>query len=161
MNHTAFKQRPKWPERSFSNNGWCLRFGSVRPWRTGTPPPRPHVSTVVCVQFASTPAVGLSSQTFSQCSQLSGHVWILPVKIGKFLGQRSLVDCCLWGHTESDTTEVTEQQQQPGFCLVFTGSSEHASHRELREECIRETLRRWSWLQQFFTPSTSKDCLSV
>ena len=27
-------------------------------------------------------------------------------------GQRSLVDRLLWGHTESDTTEVTWQQQQ-------------------------------------------------
>ena len=26
---------------------------------------------------------------------------------GKSHGQRSLVGCCLWGHTESDTTEVT------------------------------------------------------
>ena len=24
----------------------------------------------------------------------------------------NLVGCCLWGHTESDTTEVTQQQQQ-------------------------------------------------
>ena len=23
-----------------------------------------------------------------------------------------MVGCCLWGHTESDTTEVTQQQQQ-------------------------------------------------
>ena len=35
--------------------------------------------------------------------------------------------CCLWGHAESDTTEVTQQQQQkllvgihkPPQCLVF------------------------------------------
>ena len=27
-------------------------------------------------------------------------------------GQRSLVGCHLWDHTESDTTEVTQQQQQ-------------------------------------------------
>ena len=27
-------------------------------------------------------------------------------------GQKSLVGCRLWGHTESDTTEVTWQQQQ-------------------------------------------------
>ena len=27
-------------------------------------------------------------------------------------GQGSLVGCCLWGHTELDTTEVTQQQQQ-------------------------------------------------
>ena len=25
---------------------------------------------------------------------------------GEFQGWRSLVGCCLWGHTESDTTEV-------------------------------------------------------
>ena len=28
-------------------------------------------------------------------------------------GRGSLVGCHLWGHTESDTTEVTEQQQHP------------------------------------------------
>ena len=27
-------------------------------------------------------------------------------------GQRSLVGCCPWGRTESDTTEATQQQQQ-------------------------------------------------
>ena len=27
-------------------------------------------------------------------------------------GRGSLVGCCLWGHTESDTTEATQQQQQ-------------------------------------------------
>ena len=27
-------------------------------------------------------------------------------------GQRSLVGCCPWGHTESDTTEATQQQQE-------------------------------------------------
>ena len=26
---------------------------------------------------------------------------------GESQGQRSLVGCCFWGHTESDTTEVT------------------------------------------------------
>ena len=31
---------------------------------------------------------------------------------GESQGQGSLVGCCLWGHTESDTTEVTQQQQQ-------------------------------------------------
>ena len=30
---------------------------------------------------------------------------------GESQGQRSLVGCCLWGRTESDTTEVTQQQQ--------------------------------------------------
>ena len=31
---------------------------------------------------------------------------------GESQGQRSLVGCHLWGHTESDTTEATQQQQQ-------------------------------------------------
>ena len=31
---------------------------------------------------------------------------------GECQGQRSLVGCRLWGRTESDTTEATEQQQQ-------------------------------------------------
>ena len=31
---------------------------------------------------------------------------------GESQGQRSLVGCCLWGRTESDTTETTQQQQQ-------------------------------------------------
>ena len=31
---------------------------------------------------------------------------------GESQGQTSLVGCCLWGRTESDTTEVTQQQQE-------------------------------------------------
>ena len=31
---------------------------------------------------------------------------------GESQGWGSLVGCRLWGHTELDTTEVTEQQQQ-------------------------------------------------
>ena len=31
---------------------------------------------------------------------------------GESQGRGSLVDCRLWGRTESDTTEVTQQQQQ-------------------------------------------------
>ena len=36
---------------------------------------------------------------------------------GESQGLGSLVGCCLWGGTESDTTEVTQQQQQqhPSF----------------------------------------------
>ena len=33
---------------------------------------------------------------------------------GESQGRGSLVGCCLWGRTESDTTEVTLQQQQQG-----------------------------------------------
>ena len=33
---------------------------------------------------------------------------------GESQGRGSLVCCCLWGRTESDMTEATEQQQQQG-----------------------------------------------
>ena len=32
---------------------------------------------------------------------------------GESQGRGSLVGCCLWGHTESDTTEATQQQGMP------------------------------------------------
>ena len=31
---------------------------------------------------------------------------------GESQGRQGLVGCCLWGRTESDTTEATQQQQQ-------------------------------------------------
>ena len=34
---------------------------------------------------------------------------------GESQGQGSLVGVCLWGRTELDTTEVTQQQQQHGI----------------------------------------------
>src|SRR5574342_58830 len=34
---------------------------------------------------------------------------------GESQGRGILVGCCLWGHTESDTTEVTQQQQKHYF----------------------------------------------
>ena len=36
---------------------------------------------------------------------------------GESQGRRSLVGCHLWGHTESDTTEATQQQQQQHILL--------------------------------------------
>ena len=33
---------------------------------------------------------------------------------GESQGRGSLVGCCLWGRTERDTTEATQQQQQQG-----------------------------------------------
>ena len=35
---------------------------------------------------------------------------------GESQGQGSLVGCRLWSHTESDTTEATQQQQQQQLC---------------------------------------------
>ena len=36
---------------------------------------------------------------------------------GESQGWRSLVGCRLWGHTESDTTEVTQQQRLPNIYI--------------------------------------------
>ena len=38
---------------------------------------------------------------------------------GESQGWQSLVGCCLWGHTESDTAEVTWQQQQQQVTLFL------------------------------------------
>ena len=40
---------------------------------------------------------------------MATHSSVLP---GESQGQESLVGCRLWGRTESDTTEVTSQQEQ-------------------------------------------------
>ena len=36
---------------------------------------------------------------------------------GESQGRGSLVGCCLWSRTESDTTEATQQQQQQQQCV--------------------------------------------
>ena len=41
--------------------------------------------------------------------EMATHSSVLP---GESQGQGSLIDCHLWGRTESDTTEVTWRQQQ-------------------------------------------------
>ena len=45
----------------------------------------------------------------------SALAWRIP-------GRGSLMGCCLWGRTESDTTEVTQQQQQQYSmgCLYYS-----------------------------------------
>ena len=43
---------------------------------------------------------------------------------GESRGRRSQVGCCLWGHTESDMTEVTQQQQQT---FLEEGMATHSS----------------------------------
>ena len=42
--------------------------------------------------------------------------------LGKSHGQRSLVGCSPWGHTESDTTEVTKHSTLGRICLYHLGS---------------------------------------
>ena len=51
----------------------------------------------------------LSNFTFMHWRKWQPTPVFLP---GEPQGRRSLVRCHLWGHTESDTTEVTQQQQQ-------------------------------------------------
>ena len=41
--------------------------------------------------------------------EMATHSSVLP---GESQGRGSLVGYCLWGRTESDTTEATQQQQQ-------------------------------------------------
>ena len=44
-----------------------------------------------------------------------------PVSLpGVSHGQRSLAGCSPWGRTESDTTEVTQQQQQHWYIKIYT-----------------------------------------
>ena len=79
---------------------------------------------------------------------------------GESQGQGSLVGCCPWGHTESDTTEVTQQQQQQtttcgqnpvhslphcvNNVLVDTASPTHAARAEL-------SSRDWMvWVPKIF-----------
>ena len=45
---------------------------------------------------------------------------------GESQGQRSLVGCRLWGRTESDTTEATQQQQQQCWTLGWLSPSTRA-----------------------------------
>ena len=49
---------------------------------------------------------------------------------GESQGRGSLVGCCLWGCTESDTTEVTQQQQQQIW--VYTSMYSSIKHRQRR-----------------------------
>ena len=57
---------------------------------------------------------------------LATHSSVLAWRIQ---GQGSLVGCRLWGHTESDTTEVTQQQQQPFLdSFIETQFTYHTVH---------------------------------
>ena len=65
-------------------------------------------------------AVHRVTQSLSRLKRLSMHAYMhwrrkwqpTPVFLpGESQGQRSLVACCLWGRTESDTAEATRQRQ--------------------------------------------------
>ena len=54
----------------------------------------------------------------------------IPVFLpGESQGWGSLVGCCLWGRTESDTTEATQQQQQQHLrCYLGVTSQKFSEH---------------------------------
>ena len=58
---------------------------------------------------------------------------------GESQGQESLVGCCLWGRTELDTTEATQQQQQQ------QQQEGHSSMSFTSRSSIRFPLWRWRW----------------
>ena len=49
--------------------------------------------------------------------EMATHSSVLAWRIP---GTGSLVGCCLWGRTESDMTEATQQQQQEAIQLIFS-----------------------------------------
>ena len=92
----------------------------------------PHSSTLAWkIPWAEEPG-----RLQSMGSRRVGHDWATSLSLFTFMhwrrkwqptpvflpgesqGQRSLVGCRLWGHTESDTTKVT-QQQQDSYSSVY------------------------------------------
>ena len=54
------------------------------------------------------------------------YIMVLPTPVflpGESQGRWSLVGCCLWGRTESDTTEATQQQQQRQHIMVLNSGT--------------------------------------
>ena len=51
---------------------------------------------------------------------MATHSSVLAWRIPGTGNPRSLVGCCLWGRMESDTTEVTQQQQQQDMTIQMS-----------------------------------------
>ena len=60
---------------------------------------------------------------------------------GESQGRGILVGCRLWGHTESDTTEVTQQQQQQGELDLRGKSAEIQAYRHFEDCCC--SVAKW------------------
>ena len=63
---------------------------------------------------------------------------------GESQGRGSLVGCCLWGHTESDKTEVTQQQQQQQQQPCVTGFP-WGSAVKISSPAAHEPQEIWVW----------------
>ena len=73
------------------------------------------VQSISHVQLLTVPWIA-AHQASLQRRQWQSSPGILP---GESQGRGSLVGCCLWGGTESATTEATQQQQQQQASLTF------------------------------------------
>ena len=60
---------------------------------------------------------------------------------GESQGRGSLLGCCLWGRTESDTTEVTKQQQQHGD-YFFPGEISRFTERWMRGRETEQSIQQ-------------------
>ena len=64
---------------------------------------------------------------------------------GESQGWGSLVGCCLWGHTESDTTEVTYQQQQSKREGVYVNLQGGGHGNPAQYSCLENPTDRGVW----------------
>ena len=125
--HGAALQMPKGREGA----SHCCQQSNDRNWKQSprqwhpTPvllPGKSHGrrSLVGCSPWRRQSRTRLSNFTFTFHfhaleKEMATHSSVLTQRIQ---GWGSLVGCYLWGHTESDTTEVTQQQQQLSFALL-------------------------------------------
>ena len=82
--------------------------------------------------------------------------------LGESQGQRSLVGDCLQGRTESDMTEVTQQQRLTGLSwwlnpLYQPGKAVNASPRRLSLACSNLPASHWGYIYTFNDPDLGTD----
>ena len=56
-------------------------------------------------------------------------------------GTGSVVSCCLWGRTESDTTEATQQQQQQLTCKEYSDAIHKVSAVNHRQSSGKKAIQ--------------------
>ena len=61
---------------------------------------------------------------------------------GESQGQGSLLGCRLWGHTESDTTEETQQQQQPYTGFLHYPKVEHSCETFVSQNGVKQKSKQ-------------------
>ena len=64
--------------------------------------------------------------------------WVLLP--GESQGRGSLMGCHLWGHTELDTTDVTQQQQQQQWVLLYSVMIKKQKYPDHSTLCTRAIL---------------------